>query len=273
MRIAFFDSGIGGMTVLHQALRLLPQEDYIFYADTAHVPYGEKSKEEIKDYIHQAVEFIAEQNIKALVIACNTATSVAGEELRQKYDFPILGIEPAVKPAVEKWAGTEKKVLVTATDLTLREKKYNDLVHRVDYGDIVDSLPLPGLVRFAEKFEFDDDIVVPYLKKELSALDIEKYGAVVFGCTHFPYFERAFKKIFPKDVDYISGSMGTVKNLKRILESKNLIGGGGTGNITFYKSGSKVEDEVLLSNYKKLFGILDSLYDDSIAMTQSKLPH
>ncbi|WP_334074670.1 MULTISPECIES: glutamate racemase [Paenibacillus] len=258
MRIGFFDSGIGGLTVLHQAMRLLPQEDYIFYADTLHVPYGEKSKEEVREYILQAVEFIANQKVKALVIACNTATSIVIEELRQRYSFPILGIEPAVKPAVEKWEGRHKKVLVLATKLTLREKKYHDLVSKVDHGDIVDSLPLPELVQFAEHFEFNEDKVITYLKNELSAFDIEQYGTVVLGCTHFPYFKRSLRTLFPGDVDFISGSVGTAKNLKRILEAKNQIHDG-TGDIQFFKSGIKVEDEEILSQYKELFVILDEL--------------
>lgn len=170
MRIGFFDSGIGGLTVLHQALKLLPQEDYLFYADTDHVPYGEKTKDEVREYILQAVDFMASQHIKALVIACNTATSIVIEELRQRYDFPVLGIEPAVKPAVEQSEGKQKKVLVLATRLTLQEKKYHDLVHRIDHGEIVDSLPLPGLVQFAEHFDFDEERIIPYLKSEPGTL-------------------------------------------------------------------------------------------------------
>lgn len=258
MRVGLFDSGIGGITVLHQALRFLPKEDYLFYADTSHVPYGEKTKEEVREYIISAVDFIANQHVKALVIACNTATSIVIEELRQRYDFPILGIEPAVKPAIEKWEGKQKKVLVLATSLTLKEKKYNDLVHRIGHGEIVDSLPLPGLVQFAENFEFDENKIVPYLEKELSLFDLQQYGTVVLGCTHFPYFEGSLRKVFPKDVDFISGSIGTAKNLKRILEFKDQVNQG-TGDIIFYKSGVKVEDTITLSNYHSLFKILDGL--------------
>lgn len=258
MRIGFFDSGIGGLTVLHQALRLLPNEDYLYYADTSHVPYGEKSKEEVRKYIFDAVEFIAGQNVKALVLACNTATSIVIEELRNQYDFPILGIEPAVKPAVEKWEGRQKKVLVLATRLTLKEKKYNDLVHRIDHGEIVDSLPLPGLVQFAENFEFDENKVIPYLEKELSVYDLHQYGTVVLGCTHFPYFEGTLKKVFPEGVDFISGSYGTAKNLKRILENKNQVNQG-AGDILFFKSDVKVEDTFTISKYHRLLKILDEL--------------
>lgn len=258
MRIGFFDSGIGGLTVLHQALRFLPHEDYLFYADTLHVPYGEKTKDEVRAYILDAADFIAGQKVKALVIACNTATSIVIEELRTRYDFPVIGIEPAVKPAIERWAGKQKKVLVLATNLTLKEKKYNDLIQRIDQGESVDSLALPGLVQFAENFEFDEEKVVPYLEKELSRFDLKQYGTVVLGCTHFPYFENSLRRVFPKEVDFISGSIGTAKHLRRILELKNQMDQG-TGDIIFFKSGVKVEDPLLLANYRSLFEVLDKL--------------
>ncbi|PFO02317.1 glutamate racemase [Bacillus sp. AFS076308] len=258
MKIGFFDSGIGGMTVLHQALRFLPNEDYLFYADTLHVPYGEKPKEEVREYIFNAVDFMANQGIKALVIACNTATSIAVDDLRQKYDFPILGIEPAVKPAVQSCEGKRKKVLVLATNLTLREEKFHNLVKIIYHHDIVESLPLPGLVEFAEKFEFREEIVVPYLREKLGALDLEEYVTVVLGCTHFPYFENSIKKVFTEGVDIISGSIGTAKNLKRILEARNQINDG-TGDILFFKSGFKVEEKETLSNYNELLVLLDEL--------------
>lgn len=258
VRIGFFDSGIGGITVLHQALKVLPKEDYIFYADTMNVPYGEKPKEEVRDYIFHAVDFIADQGVKAIVIACNTATSIAVEDLRKKYDFPIIGIEPAVKPAVQSCEEKRKKVLVLATNLTLKEERFHNLVKSIDHHDIVDSLPLPGLVQFAESFEFREDIVVPYLEEELSSFDLKQYGTIVLGCTHFPYFKNSLEKLFPKNVDIISGSVGTAKNVRRILEARNLTNEG-SGDIIFYKSGYKVEDQETLANYQKLFLMLDQL--------------
>ena len=102
MRIAIFDSGIGGITVLAEALKQLPQEDYVYYADTLHVPYGEKTKQQVRNYIFKAVDFLAGTGIKALVVACNTATSIAVNDLRQRHSFPVIGMEPAVKPAVQR---------------------------------------------------------------------------------------------------------------------------------------------------------------------------
>jgi glutamate racemase len=274
MRIGFFDSGIGGITVLHQALQFLPNEDYIFYADSIHAPYGEKPKELVREYVFNAIDFIANQGVKAVVIACNTATSIAVEELRKKYTFPIIGIEPAVKPAVQNCEGKRKKVLVLATNLTLKEEKFHNLVRSVDHYDIVESLPLPGLVQFAEKFEFDQEKIVPYLTAELSSLDLKQFGTIVLGCTHFPYFIDSLRKIFPDDVEIISGNTGTVKHLKRILKANDQMNDG-TGDILFFKSGYKVEDKNTLNNYQRLLVLLDKvqkttkLSSDEAIVTQS----
>lgn len=256
MKIGFFDSGIGGMTVLHQSLQYLPNQEYIFYADTAHVPYGEKTKEEVKGHIFDAVDFMEKQGIGALVIACNTATSIAIDDLREKYDFPILGIEPAIKPAVQHCTDKQKKVLVLATNLTLTEEKFHNLVKSIDHDDIVDSLALPGLVELAEDFEFTEEKVIPYLTEAFASLDLEQYGTVVLGCTHFPYFENSIRRIFPGNVDIISGSIGTAKNLQRVLAHNDQTNNG-TGEITFFRSGLKVEDKETLVRYEQLLNMLD----------------
>ncbi len=255
LKIGIFDSGIGGITVLHQALKQLPNEDYIYYADTLNVPYGEKPKEEVKGYIFEAVDFIARQGVKAVVIACNTATSVAVEDLRAKYAFPVLGIEPAVKPAVQASEAMGKRVLVLATSLTLKEKKFHDLVDRIDSHAIVDKLPLPNLVQFAERYEFHEEAVTRYLEDQLSPFDLKQYGTIVLGCTHFPFFKGSLRKLFPDDVVLMDGSVGTVKNLKRVLEASNQINEG-TGQVTFYTSSVKVEDGALLSKYHQLLEML-----------------
>ncbi|GGL50094.1 glutamate racemase [Sporolactobacillus putidus] len=258
MKIAVFDSGIGGMTVLHQIIKLLPDEDYIYYADTAHLPYGEKPKEVIKEYVFQAADFLMTHDLKALVIACNTATSAAIEDLRKRCSFPVLGIEPAVKPAVLESEKEKKKVLVLATRLTLREDKFHRLVERVDKHDIVDGLPLPGLVTSAEAFHFQEDQIVPYLKEQLEPFDLNQYGTVVLGCTHFPFFKDSIKKLFPSNTEIIDGSVGTAKNLKRILEERHQVGGG-TGAISFFQSGREVDNRETLDRYHKLLRRLDQL--------------
>ncbi len=249
MSIGVFDSGIGGLTVLKEAIKLLPHENYLYYADTKHVPYGTKPKEEVRGYIFDAVDFFASQGVEALVIACNTATSIAISDLRKRHSFPIIGMEPAVKPAVEKV--DDRRVLVLATPITVREKKLHDLVERLDSEDIVDLHALPGLVEFAEKFVFDENTVIPYLLDEFSKYDLSEYGAVVLGCTHFVFFKKHFERILPKEVDIIDGNIGTVNRLKNLLENRGL-SFDGKGKIDFYCSGEKEIDDSKYRRYLEL---------------------
>lgn len=256
MKIGIFDSGIGGLTVLHEAIKLMPNQDYIYYADTANVPYGTKPKELVRGYIIQAAEFIAEMGADVIVIACNTATSVAIETLRERFDIPILGMEPAVKPAVEKNISTSKRVLVTATPLAIKEEKLKNLITRVDNEDIVDLIALPGLVEFAERLCFDEKSVLDYLTETLSCVDLNNYGTIVLGCTHFPYYKKIFKKLVPNETDFIDGSYGTVRHLKSILlRMENY--SSGTGKIEFYNSGIKAIKSEDLLKFETLLEILN----------------
>ena len=255
MRIAFFDSGIGGLTVLHQAKRMMPQEDYLYYADTDHVPYGRKTKEEIRRYVEDAVDFIAAQDVKALVVACNTATSVAIQSLRARYSFPILGMEPAVKPAVQH-AAISKRILVTATPVTLREQKLQDLLLQVDRNHKTDLLPLPKLVELAELGSFTDGQAEAYLREVTQNLDLQQYCTVVLGCTHFNYFKDSFRNVFGADVTLLDGSHGTVNNLHRVLAERNLLEQN-SGTIRYYTSGREAEE--LRPKYELLLNRLEAM--------------
>ncbi len=247
-RVAFFDSGIGGLTVLKECIKILPDEDYIYFADTDNVPYGIKTKRKVKGLIFDAVEFIVKHDIKMLVVACNTATSVAIADLRARYNFPIVGMEPAVKPALERCL--KKKVLVLATSLTLRLEKLERLISALDKNHRVDKLPLDGLVEFAERFEFDTDNVRKYLQDMFQNLCLSEYEAVVLGCTHFIYFKELFRLYFKNDVAIIDGNEGTVRNIKRILSEKSLLNDKGKSDITFFIS--KRENPQISKEWLKL---------------------
>lgn len=220
MKIGFFDSGIGGLTVLGQALKILPFADYIYYADIEHVPYGEKTRNEVKQYVTKAMEYMAKQKVDAVVIACNTATSVAVSDMRRNFPFPIIGMEPAVKPAVDYCKEKNKKVLVLATSLTLREEKLHQLIHKLDAADKVDTMALGGLVEFAEQFEFDTPEVYEYLRKQFESLEVTDYDAIVLGCTHFPLFKKALKQFLAEETVIFDGAVGTINYLLDILNQK-----------------------------------------------------
>ena len=249
MNIGIFDSGIGGMTLLHQAMITLPKENFIFYADTDHVPYGTKTKEQVIGFVDEVMQFMIAHDCKAVVIACNTATSVAAETMREKYEIPIIGIEPAVKPAVEQSAG--KRVMVVATPLTIREEKLKNLVKKVDDAHLVDLLALPRLVSFAEQGEFDTPQVEEYLKENLSSFSMEEYGELVLGCTHFNYFKDSFRKLLPSHVRMIDGSTGTVNQLKRILESRGQLEEN-EGSVRYFSSGREWTKEQDLKRIEML---------------------
>ena len=252
MNIGFFDSGIGGLSVLREAITLLPNENYIYYADSDNAPYGTKTKEELKRLTFDAVKFLNERKINALVIACNTATSAAVRDLREVYGFPVIGMEPAVKPAVQKNSNAGKRVLVLATALTLKEEKFQSLVSRFDSEHIVDMLPAPKLVELAEKYVFHGHEVSDYIR-EILPENIGRYGTLVLGCTHFPLFMQALEENIPKNIDIIDGNKGTVNHLMDILKNNNLLSPSDKkGEVTFYKSGVQVKDQIILGKYENI---------------------
>ena len=272
MKIGIFDSGIGGLSVLHEAYHMLPGQNYIFYADVDHVPYGTKTPEEIIGYSHDITRFLLDKGAEAIVVACNTATSVAIKELRKSYDVPILGMEPAVKPAVE---GTgQKRIMVIATPVTIREDKLRDLLHRVDEEHRVDLLPMPGLVEFAEKEEFDSDNVREYLREQFSKYDLSKYCALVLGCTHFNYFKPLYREFFGKETLLIDGNHGTIRHLADVLGLElSLL----PDNVVYFESahkmlcsskteyffsGKSVTDEKTLEHLKRLHNRLEEVREN-----------
>jgi glutamate racemase len=249
MKIAFFDSGVGGLTVLSESLRQLPDEEYIYYADTENAPYGVKSPAQVKYLVLKAAEYLEEKGIEALVVACNTATSIAVNDLRKKYSFPIVGMEPAVKPAVEL-NGCNKRILVAATELTLKEERFKELVAKFDSGHVVDAVPLPGLVEYCEEGIFREDIIIPYLEQQFSGFNLARYSTLVLGCTHFPFYKKYFRKILPDSISIIDGNQGTIRRLKQLASglrknenTKN------PGKIDFYISGKAADETSRFFSY------------------------
>jgi glutamate racemase len=241
LRIGFFDSGIGGLTVLAEAMARLPGADLLYFADTASVPYGDKPREVVRTCVFRAVDFLVDQGIEALVVACNTATSVAIEDLRRRHRFPIIGMEPAVKPALLGLAGAAggpgSRVLALATDMTLREEKFRSLVERVDAEARVDYLSLQGLVARAEAFQFEPEATAGYLRAATAHLDLAAYGAVVLGCTHFPYYRPQLRALFGPDTALVDGNRGTVNNLCAQLGPR--LPEPGDGSVAYFESGPK----------------------------------
>jgi glutamate racemase len=252
--IGFFDSGVGGLTVLAKAIQVLPSEDYIYYADTAHVPYGEKSKEMILKYVKDAVAYLSTLDIKALVVACNTATATAINDLRAQYHFPVIGMEPAVKPALHSLDPSHKRILVMATRLTLNQEKFKALVDRYDTAHLIDAIALPDLVMMAEAGNFNIPQCRHSIQTAMGNLEATEYGTVVLGCTHFPFFRPVIQTLFPEGTPIIDGHNGTVLNLYNQLASNNLLAKG-NGTVQFYESGNLVTNQSRLHHFQSLLDL------------------
>ena len=245
MTIGFFDSGVGGMTVLYDALQQNPHAHYIYYADTDNVPYGTKSKKEIKKLVNDAIKFLATKKIDILVIACNTATSICVKDLRETYSFPIVGMEPAVKPAIElSDKGKDKKILVCATKQTLKQKKLKDLIQDLGASEKITRLSLQKLVMYAEDGKISSKKVKKYLSKKLDGINWKNYKAIVLGCTHFLFYKNIIKEHIPSHVQIIDGNQGTVNRMLHFINtSETKIAT--SQKLTFYKSKKKTSTKSL----------------------------
>ena len=209
MKIAFFDSGIGGLSVLAEALRRFSGAEFLYFADEDHVPYGTKSRAQIVRLSLDAVGFLVSRGAEAIVVACNTATSAAISELRGAFSVPVIGMEPAVKLAADSF-GTRPTLLI-ATPLTIAGEKLARLVGRLECETW--SLALPRLVEFAQDLEFDSPAVRAYLQGELGKFELARLGSLVLGCTHFNYFKDVLREILPSHVRIIDGIDGTLNRL------------------------------------------------------------
>lgn len=218
--IGFFDSGLGGVSVLAEAARFLPRESFLYFGDSAHNPYGTKDVDEVKQLSFQAADFLMEKGVKALVVACNTATSAAINDLRRALDIPVIGMEPALKPAVEK--ADQGGIVVMATPVTLREKKFRSLLEQYSAQREIFSLPCPGLAELIEKGVYSGAPIQAYLTDIFSPVEMGRVSTVVLGCTHYIFIKRELEKFIPH-VQVIDGNRGTVRNLHRILTQRNLL--------------------------------------------------
>ncbi|WBW97898.1 glutamate racemase [Oceanirhabdus sp. W0125-5] len=214
--IGFFDSGVGGISVLKEAVKLMPEENYIYFGDSINAPYGERDKEDVKKLTFEAVELLISKGCKGIVIACNTATSAAITDLREKYKtFPIIGIEPALKPAME--IEEMGQVIIMGTPITLRERKFKELLKKYGENKEVLLVPCAGLVDLIEEGKIDCEETEKYLIDKLHCYTTANVYAVVLGCTHYPFIENKVRNILGEKIKIIHGGEGTARQLKRQL--------------------------------------------------------
>ena len=220
--IAVFDSGVGGISVLRHLLRYLPGERFLYFGDSANAPYGSRSTEEVRQLtLAAAAKLTSEYPVKALVIACNTATAAAVQQVRQQYpDLIVIGIEPALKVAADHFPGG--RIGVMATEVTLREEKFDTLVHRFEKECTIAKIPAPGLVQKIESGKTDCEETEALLR-EILADHIGKLDALVLGCTHYPFAAKVISRILGTDVKLLDGGDGTARETRRRLKKAGLL--------------------------------------------------
>lgn len=241
MPIGFLDSGVGGISVMKEALKIMPNENYIYFGDSKNAPYGTKSVKEIRDLTFQAVEFLLKKGAKGIVVACNTATSAAVAELRRVYpDLPLVGIEPAIKPAVEK--KPQGKILMMATPMTVKQEKFKLLLSKYDEKADIVPIPCEGLMEFVEKGIVDGAELRDYLIEKLKGYNELNTSSIVLGCTHYPFVKDSILNVVGENIEIIDGGEGTAKEMRRRLQEKNLLTDSEEkGTIQIYNSLNKEE--------------------------------
>ncbi len=231
--IGVFDSGIGGLTVLRELIKRLPNENFIYVGDTARVPYGPKSKDTVTKYASQIIDFLLLKKVKLIVVACNTVSSNSLTTLKKKYKIPIIGvIEPGVKMALAKTEN--KKIGVIGTTATIRSNFYETLLKKQGKNISVYSKACPMFVPLVEEGWFNNKISLEVAKKYLLPLKNKGIDTLILGCTHYPMLTSVIKKVVP-DVKLINSGKAVAENLGVVLNEKSLFSNRKTsGRVSYY---------------------------------------
>ena len=247
--IGVFDSGVGGISVLRELVKILPNEDYIYFGDSKNAPYGLKTLEQVRELTFLHVEELLEQGAKSIVVACNTATSAAVRLMREKYPhLPLVGLEPALKPAVE--FKEHAKVLVMATPMTISEEKFHRLMARFEDQATILPLACPGLMEFVEAGDLDSEKLRHFLRELVAPYTDAGVDAIVLGCTHYPFIKRTLQQIVGEQVAIFDGGEGAARQMRRLLTQADLLNTQtGPGTVRFENS---LQDESELALCRRL---------------------
>jgi glutamate racemase len=222
--IGVFDSGLGGLTVLKALRESLPREDFVYLGDVARLPYGSKSQAVVQAYARSCVKFLLDQPVKAVVIACNTASAMALETLKLEFELPLFGVIESGVLAGVSGCGPKRSVLVLGTEATVRSEAYLKGFNRLAPDIRVVQLSCPLLVALAEEGWFDHSVTETVIRHYLSSVDLSSFGAVVLGCTHFPLLAPSFRRVLPPDIALTHGAGFLAQQVQTELGRRNEIG-------------------------------------------------
>lgn len=244
--IGVLDSGLGGLSVLKALRDELPYEQFVYCADCAHAPWGEKSEEYIVERTRTIVHFLLEQKVKAVVLACNTATAAAADTLRQELSIPIIGIEPAVKPAAAK--SRTGVIGVLATRRTVESYRYRALLERFASGSRVISVAASGLMECVERGDFTGKATIDLLKHYLKPIQAAGADKLVLGCTHYPFLSESIRAIMGSNVELLEPGKPVALVTRKRLADLNLLNpvSTNTNQCLYYVSGSSEHADTLV---------------------------
>jgi glutamate racemase len=249
--IGIFDSGIGGVSTLGQAVHMLPNENFIYYGDNGNGPYSLRSEEQVRQYCLQACDYLVKKDAKAIVVACNSATVIAISDMRKAYDIPVLGMEPAVKLAASY--NLSGKIVVMATGMTLKSAMLAHLIDRFGQGYDIVRLPCRELINLIEKGVIDGPEMEDCLAHYFRELDPAEVSVVVFGCTHFGVLEKPVKNVLGHHIKIADGNEGTIRHLANILREAGQLNPGGRPKeeVLFHNTGSETSLKNSIKNYER----------------------
>ncbi len=219
--IGVFDSGVGGLSILLELKKLLPKETFLYMADQKFMPYGAKTAEELQERVDKIASFFVSQKVKAIVVACNTATIAAIETLRQEYKVPIIGTVPVIKTIAS--ASTTKKIAVFSTPSTSKSRYLDDLIEKFAPGMTVFRVGESSLEHFIEEGRVHGPQIEAILRKEIAPLLSQGVDAIALGCTHYPFVKEEIEKIVRTAVAVCDSGGAVARRLKQVLEHENLL--------------------------------------------------
>ena len=237
--IGVFDSGVGGLSVLREIVRQLPRQDVLYFADTAHVPYGDRPIAEIRTFAQAIVAFLVEQGAGVIVVACNTASAAALRHLRRRFAQPIVGMEPAVKPAAT--LSRNGRVGVIATRATFQGALFASLVERFAQGTAIHTRACPGLVELVEGGRLGGAEAEAQVRNCLAPLLAAGIDSLVLGCTHYPFLRPVIERVVGPDVVILDPAPAVARQTGRVLARQGGLRSEGQGQVTYFTSGDAAD--------------------------------
>jgi glutamate racemase len=264
--VGIFDSGVGGLSVLRAIRSQLPAQDLLYFGDQAHVPYGSRTLEEVREFSTEITRFLLRRGAQLVVVACNTASAAALQHLRQTFpETPFVGMEPAVKPAAE--ASRTHRVGVLATPATFQGALYASVVERFASGTTIFQDTLPGLVAQVEAGDLDSSETRRILEKALLPMLSEHIDSVVLGCTHYPFVIPLIKEIVGPAVQVIDPAPAVARQTRRLLEQRGwLAQGNNPGSLVFMTSGQAGPFKRLLRQLLGIRAAVESVPWDGVTL-------